>query len=101
MDRAGLARRDAGQRLVNGLRGRLVLPGIVLGVVCGAVPDVVSPGLLGLVGTVVESDTVGYKPVSNFGPPLGRISSRSYSRQYEPGQRLEGPAAVLALVAHK
>ncbi|MEF8782815.1 MAG: hypothetical protein V5A39_07425 [Haloarculaceae archaeon] len=41
-----------------------------------------------------DTHTDGYKPVNNFDPPWGRISSRSYSRQYQPddesGARQEG-----------
>jgi 3',5'-cyclic AMP phosphodiesterase CpdA len=40
--------------------------------------------LVALSDTHGETDTDGYKPVNNFDPPWGRISSRSYSRQYDP-----------------
>jgi replicative DNA helicase Mcm len=39
--------------------------------------------LLSAEHTSLDVDTDGYKPVNNFDPPWGRISSRSYSRQYE------------------
>jgi iron complex transport system substrate-binding protein len=32
------------------------------------------------------TDSDGYKPVNNFDPPWGQISSRSYSHQYESGE---------------
>ena len=48
---------------------------------------------------VTDTDNTDYKHVSNFDPPSGRISSRSYSRQYEyfnPSQSV--PSAVYSLL---
>jgi hypothetical protein len=39
--------------------------------------------------------TVGYAPASNFDPPWGRISSRSYSREYNSDQDSQGSTVLL------